>query len=236
MNYKNLLILILLSVVIVSCSDDNGGNPKSDIDKTALLTNYADNFIIPAYDTLHQKITILESTLNELKNSYNQLTLNMLRTNFTELCVAWQKCSQYEFGPAEDVLLRQSINTFPTDTVLIEKFILSGEYTLTTSSSFKAKGLPALDYLLFNTTESNEQEYFTNENRLAYMTAIVKDLKDNITYVHDGWDEYKSEFVSKTGNDVGSSLSQMINQFVFDYEVAKRAKVGFPLGIYSSNV
>ena len=61
MLFKNLCFLILLSSLTLSCSDDNSGNTKVDIDKKALLTNYADNLIIPAFEDLYTK----SNTLNE---------------------------------------------------------------------------------------------------------------------------------------------------------------------------
>ena len=61
-------------------------------------------------------------------------------------------------------------------------------------------------------------------------------MLEKITEVRDGWQTYRDEFISNTGNDVGSSISQMINEFVFDFEIAKNAKLAFPLGLRSTNI
>lgn len=233
---KNILILCVISFAIASCSDDNVNNPKVDLDKKALLENYADFLIIPSYDSLFTAVKQLKSTYNDLAAGYSESKLNKLQQAFTNVQIEWQSCSPYGFGPAEDVLLRQSMNTFPTDTTRINENISSGEYSLMTTSNFKAKGLSALDYLLYRYNLSDEESIFSDAKRLTYLKDLIDDIYNNVESVVKGWQTYKNTFVTKSGNDVGSSLSLLVNQFIFDFEIAKRAKIGFPLGIYSSDV
>ncbi len=236
MLFKKLVLLILLSSFTLSCSDDNTGNPKIEIDKKALLTNYADNLIIPAFEDLYQKSNTLNERFGELKLEYSEQQFNKVRQAFSDLRNSWQFCSAYGFGPAEDVVLRQSLNTFPTDTIKIKSNIESGSYSLVTSANFKAKGFPALDYLLFNVNNQTQEAVFTDTKVLQYLEDIINDIKTNVDYVRNEWQTYRDDFISKTGNDAGSSLSLFINEFVKDYELAKRAKVGFPLGVSLSDV
>ncbi|PKL81109.1 MAG: hypothetical protein CVV25_01335 [Ignavibacteriae bacterium HGW-Ignavibacteriae-4] len=236
MIFKKVIYVLFIAVFMLSCSNENTGNPKIDIDKKALLTNYADNLIIPAFEDLYLKSNTLIERFAELKLEYSEQRYNKVRQAFSDLRNSWQYCSAYGFGPAEDVVLRQTLNTFPTDTIRIKDNIASGTYSLVTSSNFKAKGFPALDYLLFNVESNTQESVFTDTKVLQYLEDIIKDIKTNIDYVRNGWQSYRDVFISKTGNDAGSSLSLLINEFVKDYELAKRAKVGFPLGKSSSDV
>lgn len=236
MQVKRIILFVLLSAIALSCSDDNGGNSKIDIDKKALLVNYADNLIIPSFENLYQNTISLNNSFLELKNEYSEQNFNKFRQAFFVLQDSWQFCSAYGFGPAEEVVLRQALNTFPTDTLRIKSNIESGSYSLVTSANFKAKGIPALDYLLFNVNLDTKESVFTDSKTLQYIEDIILDMKTNIEYVRNEWVNYREVFISKTGNDAGSSLSLMINEFVKDYEIAKRAKVGFPLGVSLSDV
>ncbi len=236
MPFKKLILFMLLFTFSLSCSDDNGGNPKVEIDKKALLTNYADNLIIPAFEDLYLKSNTMNERFIELKAEYSEQKFNKVRQAFSDLRNSWQFCSAYGFGPAEEVVLRQALNTFPTDTIRIKSNIESGSYSLVTSSNFKAKGFPALDYLLYNVDSQTQETVFTDVKVLQYLEDVINDIKTNIDYVRNGWQTYRDIFVSKTGNDAGSSLSLFINEFVKDYEIAKRAKLGFPLGISLSDV
>ena len=233
---KLVLIIIVISSFLLACSEDKTGNPKVEIDKKALLTNYADNLIIPAFEDLYQKSNTLSQRFGELKAEYSESKYNKVRQAFVELRISWQFCSAYGFGPAEDIVLRQALNTFPTDTTKIKSNIESGSYSLVTSANFKAKGFPALDYLLYNIDSQTQEKVFTDAKILQYIEDVINDIKTNIDYVRNGWKTYRDEFISKTGNDAGSSLSLFINEFVKDYELAKRAKVGIPLGISLSDV
>lgn len=222
--------------MLSACSDDNSGNPKVELDKKALLTNYADNLIIPAFEDLYQKSNTLSEKFTDIKSEYSEIKFNELRQAFSLLRGSWQFCSAYGFGPAEEVVLRQALNTFPTDTVRIKSNIASGTYSLVTSANFKAKGFPALDYMLYGGDGLSQELAFKDAKFMQYLEDVINDIKTNIDYVRNGWQSYRDEFVSKTGNDAGSSLSLFINEFVKDYELAKRAKVGFPLGISLSDI
>ena len=233
---KTILAIIILCCLLTACSDDNGGNPKVELDKKALLTNYADNLIIPAFEDLYQRSNTLSEKFADIKSEYSETKFNELRQAFSLLRGSWQFCSAYGFGPAEDVVLRQALNTFPTDTVRIKSNIESGSYSLVTSANFKAKGFPALDYLLYSGDGISQELAFKDLKSLQYIEDLITDVKTNIDYVRNGWQSYRDVFVSKTGNDAGSSLSLFINEFVKDYEIAKRAKVGFPLGVSLSDI
>ena len=233
MNYKVLTSILFISLVLLSCSDDTT-QPDEEIDKQALLVNYADNIIIPAFNELDENSNSLKSALDNFKQEYSTSNLEALRASYIQLATSWQSCSMFGFGPANDIQLRQAINTFPTDTVQIMENISSGSYSLAVSANFKAKGIPALGYLLYPTNVENLEDYFSDSKLLTYLTDVVSDIDNNISYVNSGWSDYREEFTTNLGNDAGSSLSIMINEYVFDYEIAKRAKVGIPSGIFGS--
>lgn len=236
MLFNKIITILLFGSIILSCSEDSGGNPKVDLDKEALLTNYADNLIIPSFELMYANILFLEQSFENLETGYDGSKLNKLQQAFHEVRKNWQHCSPYGFGPAEEVLLRQSINTFPTDTNRINDYISTGEYSLSTSSNFKAKGLPALDYLLYSVERKDEAAKFSEKKRLNYIKDLIIDIKANVESVREEWQSYREEFISKTGNDVGSSLSQMINEFVYDYEITKNAKLAIPIGLRSTDI
>ncbi|MFN3195343.1 MAG: imelysin family protein [Chlorobiota bacterium] len=233
MNFKVLTSILFISLVLIGCSDDTT-QPEEEIDKQALLINCADDLIIPALSNLKIEAKDLSEEITSFSANYSESNLAYLRTKYLDIIYIWQYCSMYGFGPADDVQLRQAINTFPTDTNLIKENIKSGNYSLAISSNYKAKGLPALGYLLYPPEGTNLEVYFSDENLLKYMKDLAIDIYDNTSYVYDGWQEYREKFITNLGNDAGSSLSLMINEFVFDYELAKRAKVGIPSGIFGS--
>ena len=64
--------LLVVVLFLVSCgSDDSGDNTKDSFDRKTMLTNIADNVIVPAYDSLSvatQELLNLTQALNELSS------------------------------------------------------------------------------------------------------------------------------------------------------------------------
>lgn len=226
--YINLFSLILFTA---SCKEDDALSKKVDFDRKALLENYANNIIPQHYKSLYDNVILLDSAWSNFKSNPSQNELTQVRFYFEESYKAWQYCSVYEFGPAEQILLRANTNTFPTDTFKIGTNIRNANYNLNLASNLDAKGLPALDYLFYKKNVDVITFLSSSENQ-QYVNAVINDIKSNISFVYSAWStgSYKQEFVSKDGVDVGSSLGQLVNQFNFDLEIIKTAKLGIPLG------
>ena len=81
----------ILIFLIFSCSSDNDDS-SSEVweQKSEMLTNWADNFIIPSYTTLTNKLVLLEESGNTFANLPDQQNLDILRTSFINAYMSWQ--------------------------------------------------------------------------------------------------------------------------------------------------
>ena len=153
------------------------------------------------------------------------------------------------FGPAEEVALRKSLNTYPTDAIQIDANIESGNYILGSLANQAAVGFPALDYLLNGLAENNEgirEEYMVTErsnNRKQYLTDLAVDVQTRVTTSLNGWlpsGENQVAVFTETdalGIDVGSSLSIIVNSIDLHFQrFARDGKVAIPAGIRSAGV
>jgi predicted lipoprotein len=229
---KNIGYLLLMIIFFVSsCKEDDALSKKVDFDRKALLEHYADHIIPRHYKLLNENVLALDSVWKKFKSQPNDANLSLLRYYFVESYKSWQYCSLFEFGPAEQILLRANVNTFPTDTIKISTNIRTGSFNLNTASNLDAKGLPALDFLLFD-KKGNVVANLSSSSTQLYIDAVLTDLKNNIGFVYFKWTDgsYRNEFVAKDGVDIGSSLGHLVNQLNFDLELIKNAKIGIPLG------
>ncbi len=216
-----------------SCKEDDAFSKQVDFDRTALLEHYAQEIIPMQYEKLHANVVAMDEAWTEFKGNPSEANLSLLQNDFIESYKSWQGCSVYEIGPAEQILFRSNMNTFPTDTFKIGTNIRSANYTLSAASNLDAKGLPALDYLFFRDSNPNTVIEFLNQaSTTVYVDAILNDIKMNVNFVYNTWasSSYRTQFIAKNGVDVGSSLGQLVNQFNFDLELIKTAKLGIPLG------
>lgn len=229
---KNIGYLLTAIILLVSsCKEDDLLSKKVDFDRRGLLEHYANHIIPRHYNLLNDNVLAMNTTWENFKTQPTETNLSALKYSFIETYKAWQYCSLFEFGPAEQMLLRANVNTFPTDTFKIANNIRNQNYNLTTASSLDAKGLPALDYILYNKQIDVLSFLSKSENQL-YVDEILRDMRVRVNFVKVFWNEesFRAAFIEKDGVDIGSSLGLMVNQLNFDLELLKTAKLGIPLG------
>ncbi len=246
MKFLKLLIILFISssFLITSCKDDDDQDPCSNnFDQVALFTNVADNIILPSYEELKSKVDDLSNKTQNFITSPDENGLNEVRIAFKEAYLVWQNAAQFEFGPAEDVFLRNSLNNFPANTSQIQ-FNIENETNNFDQPDTYDQGFPALDYLLFGIAGSDDlletlkvyAENADKEKSKKYLSDIVTDMQTKVTQTHNNWKNgYRDSFVTKTGTAAGNSLSQIINGWNENYELIKRNKIGVPSGVLDLN-
>ncbi|MCC9168814.1 imelysin family protein [Pontibacter harenae] len=225
-----------------SCSSDNESNgPKIDYDRQAMVVNYADNLIVPAYTDFKNKTEALATAVDAFVATPTVTTLAATQTAYQDAYKALQNASLYEFGPADEQLLRTNLNIYPTSTAKIENNIAAGTYDLHRSANLDAKGFPALDYLLYGAGGGAAVvEQFTSganvANRKKYLQELSTLINQRANAVYTGWTsgDYSTTFKNSPGTAVGSAVGNLVNQLNYDIDVTKRAKVGIPSGRFTA--
>ena len=242
LNTKTTSIILSMAMIffIVACSTEN--EPKASIDnfdRQAMLVNWADNIIIPAYDNYVGKLTDLTNAKNDFIANRTLSNLEALKIAWLEAYIAWQSVSMFEIGKAEELSLRDFTNVFPTSKTAIEEHVNSGTYDLTLPSSRNQQGFPAIDYLLHGAAENQEmilERFETEENLRNYLNDLINRLADLSTAVLQDWEGgYRDEFVNNDGSTASSSVNKLVNDYMFYYERTLRAgKIGIPAGVFSN--
>lgn len=244
MRYKVILFFLILfagsAIFISSCKKKDEEDNKPEFDRKGMLTNIGNNNIIPNYETLEAALQELDTAVNAFNASPDLTNLSALQNAFKEAYKAWQLCSVFEFGPAEQEMLRANVNTFPAYVAKIESNITSNSYSFDDPDNITTKGFPAMDYLLFGIGADNNTiiaKYTADVdagNRRSYLQAISTYLKGKVESVNNAWSpsggNYINTFINASGTDVGSSLGQLVNQLNYDFEILRNAKIGIPLG------
>ncbi|WP_188406374.1 imelysin family protein [Psychroflexus salis] len=243
-NFYYLLTVLLMAFGIVACSsDDSDGenNITNNFDRNKMLTNWADNLIIPSYQNFASKTNSLQTANTTFVNETNLENLTNLRAAWQDAYIAWQKVEMYDIGPARDVVLRSFVNTYPTNAENVNLLIESQNYNLADPNLNDEQGFPALDYLLFGIAESDTElvELYDNDANgdkyRQYLTDVVTRINSLGAQVLDDWQNaYRDVFVQNSGSSANSSTNRMANVFMEYYEVRFRnGKIGFPAGVYS---
>jgi hypothetical protein len=239
---KKVLIAICIIALAAGCSssDTNENNNNGNgYNRTEMLTNWADNIIIPAYQDYTAKVTILSDKASTFTQAPTTVALSELRTAWLDAYIAYQSVALYDFGKAADLYLKQSANTFPTNTEGIEANITSGTYNLNTQVQFSKQGFPGIDYLINGVgSDAETVAYFGNANAAAYLVAIANQLKTIAQQVTADWTgNYRDTYVANNGTSVTSSVNKTTNNFIKNLEKDIRSgKLGIPAGLFSNGV
>lgn len=236
-----LIPITLTALLVVGCKKKpNNNNNDNSFDRGALLTNYADGYIIPAYADMVAKLTILKTNIDDFAAAPDSAKLVAAQAAWKDAYMTWQGVDLLEFGPDVSISLRSYINTYPATVSKVEANITSGSYELEQFGNKDAQGFPALDYLLNGIGPTNQHIlalYITGGDmakRKKYMQDVAAKMLAKVTTVQTAWNTYRATFVANTSTDAGSSISVMTNAFVLYYERYLRSgKIGLPVGAMS---
>lgn len=227
--FKNILAFMVGIFLICGCKEDSKINDKVDFDRRAMLENYYDHIILPAYQDFNTKVMELQTQGSNFINQPNSTKFELLKTSFAATYKSFQKVKAFEMGPSANSSFRANLNTYPSDTQKIEQNILSNLNDLSSAQQTNAKGLPAVDYLLF----SKDINFWTGASAsqsLDYLGVLLNEIEDLSEQNFMAWENFREQFLNASGTDVGSSLGQLVNSINKDFELIKNAKIGFPAG------
>ena len=249
--------------LMVSCSEDenievgeadqNAAGAVDNIDEDAvlgeaftrgeMLTNWADNIIIPAFEALSGDMDSLSLAANTFTEIPNQENLISLKQSWLNAYLAWQTVAMFDIGMAEEITLRNYMNVYPLDAEGMTTTLLVGGYDLTSVNRQDEQGFPALDYLLHGLANSEAEiiTFYTDEfngpKYKIFLTDLVERMRSLTYMVLIDWKErYREEFIERDGSGATESVNSMVNAYIYYFEKFLRSgKVGIPAGIFSNS-
>ena len=129
---KKIAVLVTISVgLLIGCSDNSSSDSTSSQtsqtvweQKSQMLTNWADNFIIPNYQNLSNKLSALETSVAAFNTNPNSQTLEATRVSWLEAYKSWQHVEMFNIGPAEQTYYHLKMNVYPASTENIDALIV----------------------------------------------------------------------------------------------------------------
>ena len=233
-----------ITELTASTDNDNSNSTSqtavvSSFDHEQMLTNWADNIIIPSIINFENSLVKLKNSASIFVNDPSNETLSVLKEEWLNSFLKWQHLEMFDVGLAEEIYYKNRINLYPANVNRIENNISNQNYDLNASSNFSSQGFNGLDYLLFGIGQNEEEiilKYTSEESKYGkYFLEIIDKMMELTTQVKDSWDdEFRDEFIKSTDNTSTSSINQVINDFIFYFEKGYRAnKIAIPAGRYS---
>lgn len=239
---KKYTFSIILLFFLINCkSSDETDNDKSkdSFDRKSLLTNLADNIIIPVFSDFKLKLVELDKSKNNFLENTTSGNLSDLSNSWLEAYKTWQHVEMFNIGKAESINQYYFfINVYPTNPNDIESAANTKNYDLNNSNFHDAQGFPAIDYLIHS---DNSLDRFTNNKNASaykeYLKVLIDRMIDLTNQVIEDWNNgYRNKFISNNESTSSGSLDKIVNDFIFYYEKGFRTnKIGIPAGSFSGN-
>ena len=240
---KNLKIITIaiLSIFVISCSSrsDDEQSTIPEFDRSAVLTNYADNIIIPRLNNFKSSVDYLNESVNAFVNSPDVTTYTELHNSWVDAYINWQYIEMFNIGKAEEIMFLNKLNTFPVNEGRIADNISSEKTDLSNPNDWSCQGLPGLDYMIHGIADSENEiinQYIQNPLNGKYLKVIMAELNSNTDIVLNDWSTYRNTFINSFENTATSAFNMLTNDFVYYFEKGLRTnKIGIPAGVFSNN-
>lgn len=261
--------LPLLALVVSGCvGDDQSGSAESeasrDFDYQGMMANYADNVFLPEYrafadqaDELAEGINSVEFYCDSLDDSDGAVRIQRVRNQWRWTMDQWQRVELFQVGPlaANGGALRNRIYSFGSSAPLSEcavdqSVVLAQEEGFDLSArSFNARGLDALEYLLFSEdlthhcpSQISETEGWNDlpeqtrrEQRCDYAQRLADDIVDASRTLVQAWEpeggDYRFEWVNPANQE--DNLKALSDAIFYVELQTKDRKLGVPTGLHS---
>ena len=184
-----------------------------------MCENYTENLIIPSYEKFNSDLVALKTATTNFENERNSENYNALNQSWINTYLSWQHVEMFNIGLAEEKYYMNKINIYPVDTNIIESNVASENFDISNNNNFRARGLPALDYLLHGVASNQEAilEVYNGQDGqkyLNYFDAIVDYLNQITSEILYDWHSNKESFINDNSNTANSSLNKLTNDFI----------------------
>ena len=238
---KILISISILSIFIISCSSSSDDEQSTipEFDRSAVLSNYADNIIVPRLNNFKSSVDYLKESGDAFLDSPDITTYTELHNSWLEAYINWQYVEMFNIGKAEEIMFFSKTNTYPVNEGRIQENINNEKTDLSNPNDWSCQGLPGLDYMIHGIANSENQiinQYIQNPLNGKYLKVVLDELNNNTDLVLNDWNTYRNTFVNSVENTATSAFNMLTNDFVYYFEKGLRTnKIGIPSGVFSNN-
>ncbi|WP_170319758.1 imelysin family protein [Polyangium spumosum] len=238
-----------LSLAASSCETPTA----DDTAQRAVMRDLAYEVMLPIYEELEQEALPLPASVGAFCDAPTEETLSAAQAAWRAARVPWKHAEAFRFGPVEDLRLGTALDFWPARVDSIEAAIAAAPETVPvahiTSLGVSTKGLPALEYLLFDPAGGNAAVLASlgsadavGKKRCSYARALAEAIAANATAAEDAWSLEGGAFVDQvakagtgsvvfpTGQD---GIARVVNLLIATMQAVNENRVSEPLGVVS---
>jgi predicted lipoprotein len=228
---------LVAALVLVGCSQPAATQEDT---RRVLLQKLGEQIFLPQYVEFEQRAADVRATADALCESPSEETLGAARDAWWAARAPWKRNETVAFGPyATPDSYGAAIDFWPCRQESVDTVLAGTDAIEPALLGAAAKGLPAMEYLLWDPERDLVADSEPGSRRCEYLAAVGKDLADDATAIRAAWDPAEGDFLgelveagrgSKKYKSIEMSLGAVVNQMLTDLEAARDDKLGKPLG------
>lgn len=195
-----LLFIGAATLFAASCKKtDNNNNNNTTVTESAVINDFVGKIVLPMYQTLQDKATVLNSAVNTLNTAPTAANLEAARTAWRDTRSVWEQCEGFLVGPVEDDNYDPNMDTWPVDYNQLDSFInTSSSFTVTTIQDLSQglRGFHPLEYILWGRGGAHTVDSISARQK-QYMVGLSQDILNNITQLNASWSTSGGNFQTK---------------------------------------
>lgn len=228
-----MLLCLVASLSFHSCKDTDDTGTGDVFDRGLLLEQVANERILLAFSRFEGSVISLNQDIIAFTDTTDSLHLAQAQMAWKKAFIDFQAVRGFTFGPGEQGLIgdiNENLGTWPVDTTKVEQRIMASDHTM---NDFRrdTRGLIALEYLLFEPAALSHFQGPPGSLRIDYLLTLSQDVLTWAQTQASAWTAYLPAFIADESKAAGSSVSELYNHWLQDFEGIKNFKIALPAGL-----
>ncbi len=228
------LTIFVFSILFTFTNCDSGTVTENEYltsyHRTDQLVHLYDKGILPLHQSFENETQILIDKSQIFSTNLTAETYIDLQNQWKKTAAIWKRCELFDIGIVNTSFIHFKIHRWPINETKIEEYIDGTsviDVPLIVSKGSSAKGIGAIEYLLFNYKLSELQQ---NSRRIEYLKALTVNLNNNAKEVKNLWVSYEDNFKNGVENGISGSQNMLLNSIISSIEETIISKIGKALG------
>jgi len=205
-------LFVTLAAGLAAC--DDGGSTSTGFTDRQVITDFADQVVIPTYALLHDRAVALDQAAAALRASPSAATLTAAQTAWVSARVPWEQSEAFLFGPVSAQGYDPAMDSWPVERNDLEAVIaasdpLTAQFIRNLPET--QKGFHTIEYLVFGEGRSRTFAELSGRE-LEYLTGLTAELASVTDALERAWTtgapSYREVFVTagQAGNTAYPAL------------------------------
>ncbi len=227
----------MILTLLLSCSRSGTDTASTPPDRAEALARLAEDFALANYTEFALRAAALSDAAAVLCAAPSSASLVAAREAWWDARAPWKRNEIIQFGPAVEYpeRLGPKLDDWPVSADAVEALIASDTALDFSLMGTATRGLPVVEYLLWESGEASLAVLSETPRRCAVLAGAAADVHGNAVLLSSVWQEDWMGALSTPTEDGPYStqqavLDEWVNRMVFSVENLRATRLGKPLG------